>query len=277
VVPWRFGQARAILPPVCTVVVLVRPAFVILAANRDERLDRSWDPPAAWWTDRPNVIAGRDRSAGGTWMGMNHDGVVAAVLNRPGTLGPAAGKRSRGELPLMALDHPTASHASAAICRLDASAWRGFNMVIADRSEAIFVRGLGHGRPQAHALPQGVSMITAHDPNDMDSPRTARHLARFEAAAPTGADDLAAWQDILSDQSGESAEQINVIPRGGFGTVCASFVSLPSSGRPIWLFAAGPPHRTGFQPVFCGEDTAAIPAPLRDDPTQARPGDATTT
>ena len=23
-------------------------------------------------------------------------------------------------------------------------------------------------------------MITAHDPNDLDSPRTARHLARFQ-------------------------------------------------------------------------------------------------
>ncbi|HBK04833.1 MAG TPA: hypothetical protein DDZ81_03095 [Acetobacteraceae bacterium] len=264
------------MTPVCTVVVLVRPTHLVLAANRDERLDRPWDPPAAYWPDRPTTVAGRDRTAGGTWMGMNRDGVVATVLNRPGTLGPAAGKRSRGELPLIALDHPTAAEGAAAIMRLDADAWRGFNMVIADRTGAIFLRGLGHGRPQAEPLPAGVSMITAHDPNDMDSPRTARHLARFEETAPAAANDLTAWREILADRRGESAEQINVVPRGGFGTVCASFVSLPASGRPIWLFAAGPPHKADFQPVFCDGDTAAIPAPPYD-PTHARPHDATTT
>jgi len=248
------------LQPVCTVVVLVRPTFVLLAANRDERLDRVWDPPGAWWPDRPDVMAGRDRTAGGTWMGMNRPGVVAAVLNRPGTLGPAAGKRSRGELPLLALDHATAAGAAAAILALDAGAWRGFNMVVADGTGAIFIRGLGHGRPTAAALPQGVSMITAHDPNDLSSPRTALHLPRFEAAEPAGPDDWAAWLPILADRRGESAEQINVAPRDGFGTVCSSFVSLPATSRPIWRFAAGPPHEAGFAPVFCGGDAAAIPS-----------------
>jgi hypothetical protein len=247
---------------VCTVVALVRPNFVLLAANRDERLDRPWDPPDAWWPDRPDVVAGRDRTAGGTWMGINRHGVVATVLNRPGTLGPAAGKRSRGELPLMALDHPTAARAAAAITELDASAWRGFNMVLADGTGAIFIRGVGHGRPRAEALPAGVSMVTAHDPNDLNSPRTARHLARFEATEPTGPDDWEAWLPILSDRSGRSAEQINVLPRGGFGTVCSSFVSLPAADRPIWRFAAGPPGEAGFTPVFCPWDAAAIPAPL---------------
>ena len=32
----------------------------------------------------------------------------------------------------------------------------------------------------------------------------------------------------------------------------------------VELFASGPPHRADFQPVFCGEETAAIPAPPRD-------------
>src|SRR5215469_8832020 len=129
----------------CTVVLLIRPGHawpLLLAANRDEMLERAWDPPAAHWSDQPGVIAGRDRSGGGTWMGVNHDGVVAAVLNRPGSLGPAAGKRSRGELPLLALARPSATAAAAAIATLDAAAWRSFNLVLADRSGAVFVRGL---------------------------------------------------------------------------------------------------------------------------------------
>src|SRR5580700_3751165 len=132
----------------CTVVVLIRPGHawpLVLAANRDEMLNRAWDPPAGHWPDRPGIIAGRDRSGGGTWMGLNRDGVVAAVLNRPGSLGPAAGKRSRGELPLLALEHRSADAAATAIAILDAGAWRSFNLLLADRAGAIFVRGLGHG------------------------------------------------------------------------------------------------------------------------------------
>jgi hypothetical protein len=234
---------------VCTVVVLVRPNRILLAANRDERVDRPWDPPAAWWADYPGLVAGRDRSAGGTWMGINRHGIVAAVLNRPGTLGPAAGKRSRGELPLMALDHATAAAAAEAMTGLDAGTWRGFNMVLADGSGAWFVRGLGHGHPQAEPLPQGVSMITAHDPNDLTSPRTARHLPRFAAAEPSSAADWQPWRDILADTRGEPAEQINVVPEDGFGTVCSSFVVLRPGETPIWLFAADAPHAAEFLPV----------------------------
>ncbi len=234
----------------CTVVVLISPDRILLAANRDERVDRLWDPPAAWWPNRPGVTAGRDRSGGGTWMGINQHGVVATVLNRPGTLGPAAGKRSRGDLPLMALEHPTAADAARALTRLDAGLWRGFNMVLADRAGAWFVRGLGHGQPQAEPLPPGISMVTAHDPNDLDSPRTARHLPNFQAVEPT----WNAWHAILSDQGGEPAEQLNVVPRAGFGTVSSSFVTLPTraaaaGGDPIWLFAPGPPHQAPFHPV----------------------------
>ena len=178
-------------------------------------------------------------------MAINGFGVVAAVLNRPGTLGPAAGKRSRGSLPLMALDHPTAAIAAAALTRLDAGLWRGFNMVLADRTGAWFVKGVGYGRPSATQLPAAVSMVTAYDPNDIDSPRTAFHLPRFQAAEPT----WDAWRPLLSSRAGQAAEQLNVSPRSGFGTVCSSFVTLPAAGAPAWLFAAGPPHDAPFLPV----------------------------
>lgn len=237
----------------CTVVLLIRPGHtwpLLLAANRDERLDREWDPPAAHWPDRPGVIAGRDRSGGGTWMGVNQAGVAAAVLNRPGSLGPAPGKRSRGELPLLALDQPTAAGAASVMTALDAGAWRSFNLVLADRDSAIFVRGLGHAHPEAMPLAPGLHMVTAHDPDDPESPRVARHLGRFKAAKPPHPGDWTAWQSILADRSGEPGEQINVVPRAGFGTVCSSLLALPRAGPPVWLFAAGPPHAAPFSPVL---------------------------
>ena len=45
----------------CTVVILRRPEHdwpLLIAANRDEMLARSWLPPARHWPDRPDVAAG---------------------------------------------------------------------------------------------------------------------------------------------------------------------------------------------------------------------------
>lgn len=83
----------------CTVVLLRRPDHdwpLLLGANRDEMKDRPWSPPDRHWAEYPHVIAGCDELAGGTWMGINDDGVVACVLNRVGTLGAHPDFRSRG-------------------------------------------------------------------------------------------------------------------------------------------------------------------------------------
>ncbi|WPB85883.1 NRDE family protein [Sediminicoccus rosea] len=233
----------------CTVILLRRPGAawpLLLAANRDERLDRAWVPPAEHW---PGITGGRDTLAGGTWMAMNRHGVVCAVLNRVGSLGPDPAKRSRGDLPLIALEETSAAAAAQRIARLDAGLWRPFNLVLADAGTAWFLAGLGAGHAQPTALPEGVSMVTAHPPNDVSSPRTARHLPRFQAAAPPTPPDWGAWPALLSDSDGATAEALNVPPIGGFGTVCSSLLALGAEGARHWLFAPGPPDRVEFAPV----------------------------
>ena len=240
-------------------ILLRRPGHawpVLMAANRDERLDRPWDPPAAWWPDQPAVTGGRDRNAGGTWMAASRAGVVATVLNRAGSLGPAPGKRSRGELPLLALGAASATAAAALIAGLPAGEWRPFNMVIFDREAGFFLRGLGHGRAEVMPLGEGVSMVTAHEPNDLSSPRTARHLPRFRSAPPPEPDsgNWSSWERLLAD-GGSSPEEgraaaLNVPPLGGFGTVSASLLALGATGTMLWRFAAGPPDAAPFREVM---------------------------
>jgi len=176
--------------------------------------------------------------------------LVAAVLNRPGSLGPAPGKRSRGELPLVAAEAESAAAAVAGVATLDAGQWRSFNLVLADRDGAWFVRGRGSERPEAMALAPGtVHMITAHDPDDATSPRVARHLPRFRAAPAPEPPDWNAWTALLTDRAGPPGVAINVPPVGGFGTVCSSLLGIPAEGAPAWLFAAGPPDRAAFEAV----------------------------
>ena len=224
---------------------------VVIGANRDEMLARPWDPPAAYWPDRPGVIAGRDRTAGGTWLGLNRHGLVAALLNRTGSLGPAPDKASRGALPLMALEEASASAAAARLARLDAGCYRSFNLLVADAAGGFVLRGLERGAPEAMRLAPGITMITAHDPNDPDSPRIARYRGAFEAAPrpDPAADAWAAWRALLADRSQPAETALNVGPRGGFGTVSSALIGLGGE-RVRFLFAPGPPDQAAFAPVI---------------------------
>lgn len=54
---------------------------LIIAANRDEFYDRP-TAPADYWQDHPEIMAGRDMEAMGTWMGMNKkSGDIAMLTN----------------------------------------------------------------------------------------------------------------------------------------------------------------------------------------------------
>ena len=234
---------------------------VVLAANRDEMLDRAWDPPGRHWPDRPNVVAGRDRLAGGTWLGLNDEGVVAGVLNRVDSLGPKPGFRSRGELVLEALDHADAAAAAAALGALDPRAYRSFNLVIADNRDAFWLRNRGEAgvdRVETVHLSPGLSMLTAHDRNDPASGRIRGFLPRFTAALrpdPTAPDDSgwSAWEGLLaSRQAAEPYDAMAVVTDSGFGTVSSALIALPAIGsaaRPIWRFAAGLPGDAAFRRV----------------------------
>ena len=263
----------------CSVVILRRPDHawpVLIAANRDEMADRPWLAPARHWPERAHICAGLDELAAGTWLGMNDHGVVAGVLNRVNTLGPAPGRRSRGELPLEALEHADAPSAAAALADLNPEAYRPFNLFIVDSRDAYWVRltdaseaaGTGCRRVSVAPLPLGLSMITAYDCNDEGSPRIHRSRPQFAAAPAPEPErgDWSAWISILTDRRHDPGQgpggAMNVYTDTGFGTVSCSLIALPAQItrriRPIWLFAAGRSGEADFQPVLPSPSSGAI-------------------
>jgi uncharacterized protein with NRDE domain len=252
----------------CTVVLLRRPGHAwpfLLAANRDELLDRPSRPPGRHWPDRPEVIAGLDLEAEGSWLGLNDHGVVAAVLNREGTLGAESGRRSRGELVLEALDHAEAKEAAGALSDLHPGAYRPFNLLVADPKDCYWLRHGGDGEIRVHSVPGGLHMIASGELDDPAQPRIGRFLPLFRASAepePTEeGGDWSGWIDLLraradaSSETREAAMLLDDLRVDGepFGTVSSSLVGVPAypgfDALPVFLHAEGKPDSTDYRRV----------------------------
>ncbi len=241
----------------CTLIILRRPEHkwpIIMGANRDELLARQWLCPARHWDDRPTIVGGLDKEAGGSWLGINDYGVTAAILNRTGTLGAEANKRTRGELVLEALDHADASSAAKALSNINGHAYRPFNMVIADNRDAFWVAHRCAQKShsvEVQPIPIGVSMLTSLDINDLRSPRIKTYLPIFRESAELAPDpdNWQSWKNLLASRAHEPAagptEAMRIQTDTGFGTTSSSLIGLPSiestNVSPVWHFSNGYP------------------------------------
>ncbi len=76
----------------------IHPSYkLILASNRDEYYSRP-SSPAEPWGDRPDILAGRDKKADGTWLGITRTGRLGALTNYRDPSSMREGAPSRGDL-----------------------------------------------------------------------------------------------------------------------------------------------------------------------------------
>lgn len=104
---------------------------LLLAANRDEYYGRPTRPLQPW-PEQPQVLAGRDLTAGGTWLGLTRAGRFAAVTNVREDPTQPAWQHSRGELTTLFLlgDQSAADYTGEAHAR--GEHYAGFNLLVAD-------------------------------------------------------------------------------------------------------------------------------------------------
>lgn len=104
---------------------------LILAANRDEYYRRP-STPLGFWEDAPQLLAGRDRLAGGTWLGVTRDGRFAALTNvrEPGR--QIADAPSRGALVADFLRGTETAQDYLRALQPRAGAFNGFNLLLGD-------------------------------------------------------------------------------------------------------------------------------------------------
>ncbi len=107
---------------------------LVVAANRDEFHARR-TAVADFWSDHPQVLAGRDLVAGGTWLGCTRGGRFAALTNfSDPDAAPAA--RSRG---LLVQDFLTGVGSAQAYAEQIATAeYAGFNLLLFDGQDMVY-------------------------------------------------------------------------------------------------------------------------------------------
>jgi uncharacterized protein with NRDE domain len=153
----------------------VREDFpLVVAANRDEFHGR---PAAAagFWSDRPEILAGRDLQAQGTWLGVSRGGRFAAVTNYRGAREPSA-LESRGALVVRHLEGAESPESYVQKLVLRADNYSGFNLLASDRNELWWMSNRG-GEP--HRLEPGIYGLGN---TLLDSPEVDEAKARFRAA-----------------------------------------------------------------------------------------------
>jgi len=225
---------------------------VVVAANRDERLDRPSSSPAVRDWERP-VVAPRDEEAEGTWLGYNDAGLLVAITNRWGE--GLDRDRSRGLLVRDALRHDTAEDAARYVEReVEARGYEAFNLVCVDENACILLEW--DGRLRVRTLNPGVHVVVNVGADGSYVVPEHRPEAGVEQAQ--NADGVRA---ALQPEPGESADEWLdrareviadheygvCVHHDGFGTRSSSLVELGEARR--YEFANGPPCETDYERV----------------------------
>ena len=228
---------------------------VVVAANRDEFLARPTRFPGLL-PDAPHAFGGLDVRGGGTWLAVNRTGMVAAILNRHTDEPPDATRRSRGELPLLALASPSAREAREWMHRRgQALSYNPYNLLVADREEAWIATNHG-GKMQFMALSPGLHLLTNLDLDDFTCSRISgswKQFASFTHIEPGSSAFRAATRTVLAkhdlplDPRNPESSQSLCLHLDLYGTRSSTMVFLDEAGCWTYWHTAVAPCRSSHR------------------------------
>lgn len=131
---------------------------LIIAANRDEFYGRP-TAGACFWSEAPQVLAGRDLKAGGTWLGITRKGHFAAVTNVRAPASQRAGGVSRGRL---VGEYLTQGACPGGYCHMllpNLDKYNGFNLIVGDQQRLFY---LSSHLDELHELSPGIYGLSNH-------------------------------------------------------------------------------------------------------------------
>lgn len=234
----------------CTLVALHRcvpGAPLVVAANRDEYLERPSQGPAVRVTRAGPVLAPLDVRAGGTWLGLSASGLFAALTNRPCPQ-PDPRRRSRGLLVLDALAAPTARRAADLLEALPPGAYNPFNLLVADRESASAITY--RDAPRRIDLEPGVHVLGNADPLAPATPKIARLRERAAQIAGGPASDVLERLAELCRSHETTGDALGApcVHTPSYGTRSSALLRLSGFATDdVFRFAADAPCRSEYR------------------------------
>ena len=229
---------------------------LLIATNRDEFYDRDFIRPGRHWKNYPYIIAGKDKKAGGSWLGVNKFGLCVCILNRTSTIAETSILKSRGQLVIDALKFKDAESASENILKYFEKKFNFFNLFIADNVNAFWIK-YNNFKINLFSIPYGYSIIDNLDLNDKESIRQFKSKDVFQKAKipKPEINDFGDWEKMLSlkkEGLDEKKSSIYVSSKyNKYGTVCSSIIGIPKNRKNkkniFWLYRKSLQRQSSFK------------------------------
>ena len=225
---------------------LVPEAPILVAYNREEPFDQICPAPSIQ-SGKPRILASIDQHTGGTYLGMNQNGMFVGVLRRKKTNVPM-NPRSRGTLAREMLKCSSARQAvDVALEELHSDLYGGVNFVVAD-PESGWVIHAGNDTNVCE-LDKGLCIV---GDRDMDDPRDDRaNMARRLLTLQTldsPVKFLAIASKVLARTPTGPNRPSMVVKQAGYGTVSSTLISLGKKPKDaIYQYSNGSPDESKFE------------------------------
>lgn len=225
---------------------LVPESPVLVAANREEFYERPTLPPSIQ-SGKPRILCGVDSQAGGTWLGVNQNGLFVGVCNRRRSK-PTYPTRSRGVLARELLKSDSALQArDRAMDEIASGKYDGANFVCVDAESAWVVHG--GDELEAVELHEGLNIVSNGDVNDARDERVAlaRRLLTLQTL-DSPVKFLAVASKVFARVPGPPGRPSMIIRDKDRGTVSSTLISLGKKPRDaIYQYAPGPPDQSKYE------------------------------
>ena len=218
---------------------------LIIAANRDEFHARLTQV-SQFWPEYPDMVAGKDCQAGGTWLGVHRNGNFAALTNIRAPSLDRFDALTRGELVVNALHNKADWARHTAHLTATAHLYNGFNLVYGHWQD---LHVFNSHTAQHHALTDGVyglsnAQLNTPWPKTQQGVAALNHLC--QQAAPLSVDALFA---ILTDSTQAHDEHLPdtgiakpwekllssvFIQSPDYGTRCSTVITVDHNQHLTW-------------------------------------------
>lgn len=225
---------------------LVPESPVLVAANREEYFDRPSLAPSIQ-SGKPRVLCGIDQRGGGTWLGVNQNGMFVGICNRA-TVTPLFGQRSRGLLCLDLLRCGTSRKAlEKAQSELSKTRYEGCNIMIADANAGFAIHS--EEEHEVVDLVEGLNIIGSRNLNDPTDERVAmaRRLLTLQTL-DSPVKFLAVASKVFARTPTLPGRPSMVVRGNDYGTVSSTLLSLGVKPRDaIYQFSTGAPDQAKYE------------------------------